>query len=344
MSGPGLAAAIRQFGGPEQLHLRELPLPAPGRGQIVVRVKAASVNPIDTRRRAGYGRRLLSVMGAARLPLVLGNDFAGTVCAVGRGVTAFREGDAVFGAMPPSSQGSHATHVAVDAALALHQPRGVAAEQLAALPYNFLTVSRALAGAGVTRGGVHGREVLVHGASGGLGLIALRMLHAMGARVTAVAGKRREACRLAGAASVLDRHATPLRALPRHFAATLNFASWDDEPAVLGLLAPGALGHATTVHPLLGRLDRDGLAGGTAGAWLEKRRMAALAPAGARYAWTVFRPDPAALAQLADFAQLQQQQGPSTDVARFALARAAEAHRHVELRLQGRAILLPHMT
>ncbi len=336
-----VAAAISRFGGAEQLHVRELPLPEPGKGEIVVRVKAASVNPIDTRRRAGYGRRLLSLKGAARLPLVLGNDFAGTVCAVGRGVTAFREGDAVFGAKPPSSLGTHATHVALDASLALPQPRGLSAERLAALPYNFLTVSRAMAGAGITRSGISGREVLVHGASGGLGLIALRLLHAMGARVTAVAGARRDACRDAGAACVLDRHTTVLRALPQHFAATLNFASWEDEAALLGVLARGALGHATTVHPLLGRVDRNGLLHGIGGALLEKRRMAALMPEGARYAWTIFGPDRAALEHLADFAPLLEL---PAELVRFPLSRAEQAHRHVEQQQPGRAILLPYMT
>ncbi len=341
MSGPGFAAMLGQFDGPEQLRLRALALPAPRRGQVVVRVDAASVNPIDTRRRAGYGRRLMSVLGAARLPLVLGNDFAGTVCAVGHGVTAFREGDAVFGAKPPSSHGSHATHVVLDAALVLRQPPGMRAEQLAALPYNFLTVARAIAGAGITRSAIQGREVLVHGASGGLGLIALRLLDDMGACVTAVAGARRHDCRQAGAAHVLDRHAEPLRTLPRKFAATLNFGNWDDEAALLRLLAPDALGHATTVHPLLGRLDRAGLAAGLAGAWLEKRRMARQAPPGARYAWTVFRPDRAALQQLANWAPLLQR---STTPVCFPLAQAAQAHLHVEQQQPGRAILLPHMT
>ncbi|MBC7859890.1 MAG: alcohol dehydrogenase catalytic domain-containing protein, partial [Burkholderiaceae bacterium] len=104
MSGTCVAAVIDRFGAAEQLQLRGLPLPRPGRGQILVRVEAASVNPIDVRRRAGYGRGLLSLMGAARLPLVLGNDFAGTVCAVGSGVTEWREGDPVFGAKPPDSR------------------------------------------------------------------------------------------------------------------------------------------------------------------------------------------------------------------------------------------------
>jgi NADPH:quinone reductase-like Zn-dependent oxidoreductase len=341
MSIPCVAAVLGQFGGPEQLDLREMPLPQPGRGQIVVRVKAAAVNPIDVRRRAGYGKRLLSLMGAARLPLVLGNDFAGTVCAVGRGVTAFREGDAVFGAKPPSSQGSHASHLVIDAGLALHKPPDMAAEQLAALPYNFLTVSRALAGAGITRSNISGREVLVHGASGGLGLIALRLLHAMGAHVTAIAGQRRALCHQAGAAHVLDRHGAPLRALPQQFAATLNFGSWDDEASLLNLLTRNAVGHATTVHPLLGELDRHGLTGGAAGAWLARRRMAAQVPSGARYAWTVFRPDRAALEHLADFAPLLQLPG---ELKRYALAQAGLAHTHVERQLPGRAILLPHLS
>ncbi|WP_028103911.1 alcohol dehydrogenase catalytic domain-containing protein [Pseudoduganella violaceinigra] len=341
MSNRCVASVLGDFGGPELLQVREMALPKPGRGQVVVRVKAAAVTPIDTRRRAGYGKRLLSVLGAARLPLVLGNDFAGTVCAVGRGVSAFREGDAVFGAKPPSSQGSHATHVLVDAVQVMHQPSGMTAEQLAGLPYNFVTVSRALEGAGITRSAISGREVLVHGASGGLGQIALRLLHAMGAHVTATAGARRHLCRLAGADVVLDRRTMPLRALPRYFAATLNFGSWDDEALLLELLADNAVGHASTVHPLLGQLDRNGLAGGLAGAWREKRRMAAQVPNGARYAWTVFRPDRSALDHLADFAPLLQLPG---EVQRFPLTQAAQAHIHVERQQPGRALLLPYIT
>ena len=342
MSDLCLAATVNSFGGAEQIQLRQLPLPQPAPGEIVVRVDAAAVNPIDTRRRAGYGRRLLSLKGAARLPLVLGNDFAGTVCAVGRDVTAFRAGDAVFGAKPPSSLGTHATHVAVDARYAQHQPPGMSAEQLAVLPYNFLTVTRALACAGITRSAINGRRVLVHGASGGLGLIALCLLHSMGALVTAVAsGINRQHCLQAGAVHVVDRHIASLRTLPQEYVAVLNFAKWEDEASLVRLLVPGALGYATTVHPLLGLVDRHGLAGGLTSAWFMKRRMAAHVPRGARYAWTVFRPDQAALRSLADFAPLL---NLPVAPARFRLAEAAQAHRHVELHQPGRAILLPHLT
>ena len=342
MNGSCQAAVIDRFGDAGQLQLRELPLPRPGRGQIVVRVEAASVNPIDVRRRAGYGRGLLSLLGAARLPLVLGNDFAGSVCAVGSGVRDWREGDAVFGAKPPDSRGSHASHVVVDARHAIRQPPGIQAVHLAALPYNFLTVWRALAGAGITPCTASGRRVLVHGASGGLGLIALRVLNFMGAQVTAVAGAAGlEACRRAGAHEVLDRHATPLSALPAGYAATLNFANWDDEAALSGLLTAGALGHAGTVHPLLGQVDRHGLAGGLARAWLQRRRMAARLPSGARYAWTVFRPCELALRRLAELAPLLDVPGT---IVSYPLVQADLAHRHVERREPGRVVLLPHLT
>jgi len=342
MSGPCVAAAISAFGGAENIVVREMPLPQPGRGEIMVRVDAASVNPIDTRRRAGYGRRLLSLKGAASFPLVLGNDFVGTVCAVGRGVSAFREGDAVFGAKPPARLGTHATHVTLNANLALPQPRGMKAAQLAVLPYNFLTVMRAFSGAGITRSTVEGRRVLVHGASGGLGLIALRLLRAMGAQVTATASAgKRLACTQAGATSVIDRQAIPLRALTREYAATLNFARWEDDVDLLRLLAPGAVGHATTVHPLLAQVDVNGLVGGLASALWIKRRMAAHRPQGARYAWTVFRADHEALAGLSEFAPLL---NPPTELVPYALAEAAQAHRHVEQHYPGRAVLLPQWT
>ena len=342
MSSSCVAAAIGAFGGAQNVVMHEMPLPEPRPGEIVVRVEAASVNPIDARRRAGYGRRLLSLKGAARFPLVLGNDFAGTVCAVGRGVTAFREGDAVFGAKPPSSLGTHATHVALNANLALHQPPAMKPAQLAILPYNFLTVMRAFGGAGITRGTVEGRRVLVHGGSGGLGLIALRLLRSMGAQVTATASAgNRQACTQAGATSVIDRLAIPLRALSKEYVATLNFARWEDDPDLLRLLAPGAIGHATTVHPLLGVVDLNGLVGGLASAWLTRRRTAAHSPRGARYAWTVFRADPEALAILSDFTPML---NPPTELVTYALSEAAQAHRHVEQHHPGRAVLLPQWT
>ena len=332
------AAVVPQFGDATQLQMRQLPRRSPKRGEIEVRVDAASVNPIDVRRRGGYGRRIFSLIGAARLPLVLGNDFAGIVTAVGHGVSHLREGDAVFGAKPPSSAGTHAGYVMVRAEHALQQPAGIPAPALATLPYNFQTVSRAIADAGITSGNIRGREVLVHGATGGLGLLAVWQLSQWGARVTAVGGSAGlDACRKAGAAVVIDRHRQALHDLPRQFAATLNFANWEDEAALLQLLAPDALGHATTVHPLLGNFDRLGLLRGALATMQQKKTMRRLAPKGVRYAWTVFAPDREALSRLATSAA----KIPLPAYTGFKLAEAANAHRHVEQHGGGRVVLLP---
>jgi len=331
-------AAIRQFGDPFVAPLATVPCPQPGRREIVVQVDAAAVNPIDVRRRDGYGKTLFSLMGAARLPLVLGNDFAGTVCAVGPGVKGMREGDAVFGAKPPSTTGTHATHVTVRAEHVCLSPPTVPAAALATLPYNFLTVTRAFSDARICRETVNGRPVLVHGATGGLGLIAVRLLHRLGAVITAVGGTDGlPACLAAGAAEIVDRHQDSLTSLPRHFAATLNFGNWDDEEDLLGLLAAGAAGHATTVHPLLGNFDRMGLLKGAVATLLDKRGKAGMVPKGARYAWTVFRPDPAALQALADCAA---QLAPGS-MRTFPLTQAERAYQHVLERRPGRAVLLP---
>ena len=130
----------------------------PAAGEIEVAVAAASVNPIDVRRAQGYGRRLLSLVGAGRFPMVLGNDFAGTVTALGADVGAFKIGDRVYGVKPPSAEGTHASHVLVKAAHVLPARAGQDLQALGALPYSFVTMWLAVRGAGLTRQNAAGNE------------------------------------------------------------------------------------------------------------------------------------------------------------------------------------------
>ncbi|NPT58194.1 alcohol dehydrogenase catalytic domain-containing protein [Paraburkholderia elongata] len=76
-----------------QLETQKTAMPRPGKGEVLVRVEATSVNPIDVKRAKGYGRRLLSLKGAGKFPLVLGNDFAGEIVSVGAGISPWRPGD-----------------------------------------------------------------------------------------------------------------------------------------------------------------------------------------------------------------------------------------------------------
>ena len=181
-----------------------------------MRVEATSVNPIDARRAGGYGKRLLGLKGAGRFPLVLGNDLAGRVEAVGPGVSQFAPGQRVFGLVATGKGGgAHASHVVVPEALLRPAPKDTEAAALAVLPYSFTTMWLAVRSTRLTAANAAGKRVLVHGAAGALGRLALQMLSGWGCRVTAICdvGKTDD-CRALGARLAVERgpQAIPLPA------------------------------------------------------------------------------------------------------------------------------------
>jgi NADPH:quinone reductase-like Zn-dependent oxidoreductase len=182
----------------------------------------------------------------------------------------------------------------------------------------------------------------VHGAAGGLGTLALQMLSIWGANTTAIAkASALDACRRAGAASVVDAATQPFSDLGHSFDATLNFATWDDDLALIGCLKEGALGHATTVHPMLGILDELGWIKGGLKLLGEKRRHRAALPKGTKnYGWVAFRPNKQALSDLGELVERNVLALPIG--LRVPLARAGEAFDHVRSRRAGRAVILPN--
>lgn len=329
---------------PPKLRVREVPLPKPRAGEVRVRVEASSVNPIDARRAGGYGRRLLALKGAATFPLVLGNDVAATVDAVGAGVAGFVPGQRVVGLRGTGRDGgAHASHVIVPHAQLRAAPEGIDAASLAVLPYSFTTMWLALRATGLTPANAAGRRVLVHGAAGGLGRLALRVLAGWGCESTAIASARHaDACRALGACAVVERGPHAIASLPANFDAVLNFAAWDDDAALASRLGPAALGHATTVHPLLGHFDQLGWWRGAMACWRDfgalRAAVRSRAPS-ARYAWTVFRPDGQALDALVTGARQGRFALPVGAVLPFDQADAAFAH--VAAGRGGRAVLHP---
>ena len=183
--------AIRfdRYGPPEVLQLRDADLPVVGGNDVLVRVRAASVNPLDWHfmRGSPYLVRMLAGLsrpraGAARL----GADMAGSVEAVGKGVTEFRPGDEVFGGL--DDRGTLAEYLSIreDAAI-LAKPAGVTFEQAAAVPVAAVTALQALRDKGHVQAG---HKVLVNGASGGVGTFAVQIAKAFGAEVTGVCSTR----------------------------------------------------------------------------------------------------------------------------------------------------------
>ncbi|MGD1886623.1 MAG: alcohol dehydrogenase catalytic domain-containing protein [Cohaesibacteraceae bacterium] len=315
----------------------------PKTGDIEIAVEAASVNPIDVQRATGYGRKLLSLLGAGTFPMTLGNDFSGVITAVGSEVTGFSVGDRVFGAKKPSRFGTHASHVHVKATpeLVALVPSGHELTSVAALPYSFTTMWLAVRDAGRNKHNASGKKVLVHGAAGGLGSLALQMLSDWGADITAIAfPKDHQACLDLGATSAIGLSSTPFGALAGAFDATLNFATWDHDQQLLGCVTSNALGHATTGHPMLRTFDESGLIGGAAKTFLGKRNSRRALPPGVnRYSWTIFQPKADALAELVRL--LEQGRAMLYIGLDAPLAEGAEAFAHVKDGQPGRALIAP---
>ena len=214
-------------------------------------------------------------------------------------------------------------------------------QDLAALPYSFVTMWLAAKAAGLTRENAKGKKVLVHGAAGGLGTLALQTLAAWGAKVTAIAkATDLPACYAAGATEAIDRNQNPFATSRGAFDATLNFATWDDELKLLSCLRQGALGHATTVHPLIQNFDELGWVGGAVQTIKQKKADAGDAAEGTRhYAWVLFKPEAEALSEMA---RLVEQGRLSLPIGIQAPLRDIHAaFDHVRRRRPGRALVIP---
>jgi NADPH:quinone reductase-like Zn-dependent oxidoreductase len=194
------AIVARCYGPPEVLKLAEVQKPIPKDNELLVKVRAASVNPLDWHMMRGspYIMRLDAGIGAPK-DTRMGVDFAGTVEAVGRNVTQFKVGDEVFG----GRDGAFAEYIQVreDRAVAL-KPSNITFEQAAAVPIAALTALQALRDQGHLQ---RGQRVLINGASGGVGTFAIQIAKSIGAEVTGVCSTRNvEMVRKLGADRVID--------------------------------------------------------------------------------------------------------------------------------------------
>jgi len=178
------AAVLAAFGQP--LQLNDIATPSAAKGQVLVRVAASGVNPLDTKIVAGKAEHAQQQPGA-----VLGIDLAGVVAAVGDGVTGFAPGDEVYGMTGGVGgvPGSLAQYAAVDADLLAHKPRNLSLRQAAAMPLIFITAWEGLVDRAQVKAAM---KVLVHGGAGGVGHMAVQLAKSLGASVyaTGSAGQR----------------------------------------------------------------------------------------------------------------------------------------------------------
>lgn len=180
------AVRIHQYGGREVLSLDEIPVPDIAPDEVLVRVVAASINPVDWKVRAGY----LAGMIPHQLPLTLGWDVSGVVVASGSQVTQWQVGDAVYSRPDLARNGTYAEFVAIRAGECARKPRTISHVEAASLPLAGITAWEAMMDTAQVRAG---QRVLVHAGSGGVGSLAIQLVKAAGATVIATASSRNRA-------------------------------------------------------------------------------------------------------------------------------------------------------
>ncbi len=222
---------IHEYGGPEQLRYEDAPVPQLASGQVLVRVQAASINPIDYKLAAGAFRQMMPF----NFPWIPGGDFSGIVEAVGTDVTTVKRGEAVYGDSPGG--GAYAELVAASASMVAPRPGKLGPVEAASVPLAAQTAWQGLFDHGHLQ---RSQSVLIHAAAGGVGSFAVQLAHWKGARVLATASAANgEYLRSLGADLVIDYKATRFESVAKEVDVVLDLAGGDTQQRSFGVLKPG---------------------------------------------------------------------------------------------------------
>ncbi|HZY69285.1 MAG TPA: NAD(P)-dependent alcohol dehydrogenase [Devosia sp.] len=309
------AACIDQYGPPEVIRVRDVPDPVPGPGEVLIRQVASTVTPADCAFRSADPAivRLFAGLTKPKQPIP-GGAIAGVVEAVGSGVTRFRPGERVFGTTDPLP-GAMAELVATAADGALvPMPADLDFGPAAGLTYSYLTAMPFLRDEAKLQ---PGQQVLINGAAGSIGTVAVQLAVHMGARVTAVCSTRNiELVRSLGAHEVIDRTKSDFTAAHERYDAIFDTVGKSSFAASRGALKPGGIYLTTTpsmaiLFNMLRRKRADG-----------KR---------AKLATTGLRPIPDKARDMSELARLIKAGVLRAVIDRtYPLSQIAEAHRYVE--------------
>ncbi|MBI1182494.1 MAG: zinc-binding dehydrogenase [Alphaproteobacteria bacterium] len=226
------ALRIHEFGGPEVMRFDDVPVPQPADDELLLRVHAASVNPVDYKTREGK----FGPVGEDQLPLTLGRDVSGTVEACGRRVEGFRPGDEAY-AMLAHDRGAFAEYVILKEDEASPKPGGLGHVEAASVPLAALTAWQGL----FDHGGLQaGQRVLIHGAAGGVGHFAVQFAREKGARVHVTVSERDvEFARRLGADEVIDYRSERFEDRARDMDLVFDLIAGDTQQRSWSVLKPG---------------------------------------------------------------------------------------------------------
>lgn len=236
------AVCLERFGGPEALELEDIDQPQAGPGEVLIKVHAASVNPVDYKIRSGK----YSIVKEDQLPKVLGRDISGTIVSCGEGVTLFKPGDEVY-AVLDRDHGGYAEYVALSADLCVRKPAKLDHTAAAAVPLAGLTAWQGLFDYGDL---LPGQSVLIHGGGGGVGHFAVQFAKACGARVaTTVSAQDKDFVRSLGADQAIDYKAERFEDVVKDVDLVFDLVGGDTQERSWDVLKDGGTMISTLAKP-----------------------------------------------------------------------------------------------
>lgn len=236
------AVRIHAYGATGVLNYEAVPRPSPSVGEVLIRVYATTVNPFDCAVRAGY----LSAYFNYTLPLILGTDVSGVIEEVGAGVTNFAPGDGVYARAGVTRDGANAEYVVVPASDVAAKPQSLDHIHSAALPHVILTAWQALFEAAQL---APGQTILIHGAAGGVGHVAVQLAQLRGAKVIGTASINLDFLRELNVDQAINYATTPFETVARDVDVVLDTVGGDTQQRSWGLLKPGGILLSTVQAP-----------------------------------------------------------------------------------------------
>jgi alcohol dehydrogenase len=289
------AFVLKRYGDASGTGLADVAQPLPGPTDLLIKVTAAGLNPVDFKTRKGDLKAVMRL----KLPAVMGNELSGTVAAVGANVRRFKPGDAVYARVDKGRMGALAEYACVDAGNAAPVPKSLDMVTAAGVPLAALTSLQAL------RDELKigpGRKVLITGGAGGVGTFAIQIAKWLGAEVTTTASPRGEALvRSLGADHVIDYTQGRLQDRPERFDGAFDLLGGETLDATFALVKPGGtiVSVAGVPEPQMALKDLGGQRLLAAALWFISRRIRARArEAGVTYRFLLMHPSGEDLAML----------------------------------------------
>ena len=328
------AAVIENYGDESKFKIDEsVILPEPKQNQVLVKIKASSVNPIDLMKREGYGSAIFEKQRRQNFPWILGSDFSGNVVSAGNKVKRFKEGDDVWGCTSNASAGTYAEYVVINQDEVNFKPKNLTFEESASLPYVFLTTwSAIIRWAGLRPKDLIEKKVFIQGGAGGVGTTAIQLFRHWGSNISSTCSEGNiELLKSLGVNEIIDYRRNSFQETLKDYDLVydlLGDSVLDNsiEECCKVLKKDASSHYITLTHPFINTMDSKGLFLGIPHALLLRQKLkAAYKPINVH--WSIYRPSLSGLQELTYLAE-ESIIKPVID-STYSLSEIAKAHEKV---------------